>query len=256
MAMKKKYKIIILILAIFVILGLFYTFFIQIRHVNAGEIGVKSSLSENNVHSVKGYVVFMPLYTDLAIYPTTIQVISYDSIPISSKDGIRFHVKPSISYQLNESKVTDLYKMSRSPFSTLNNGYLKDLVAAIYSSTANIFDADSLATNERIFNKLAYESLAVKMEQIGLTLMNTVSNLEYPESIKSAIAIRMKTLQEALIAENKLRYADALRKEDSLRFSALTPLAIQKMFIDKWDGKMPPYTTNGISRIYDSINNK
>lgn len=252
MALSRKYKILISTVVILAIIGSFYMFFLQVRYVKAGEIGVKASLTGTDIHPVRGYVIFMPLYTDFVTYPTTVQIVSYDSIAITSKDGISFHIRPSISYQLNEAKIIDLYKASRSSLDALSKGYLKELVAASYSAVANNFTADSLAVNEQQFKESANKILTAKMEETGLVLKNTIPNLEYPESIKAAIALRVKTLQEALIAENRLRQVDALRKEDSLRFSALTPLAIQKMFIEKWDGKMSAYG-NEVSRIYDSI---
>jgi len=259
MALKKKYKVLITILVLLVLGILFYKFFIQIRHVKAGEIGIKASpgspvdnSADYDIEAIRGYVVFMPLYTDFVVYPTTIQVVSYDSMQVSSKDGIEFQVKPNVSFQLDESKATQFYKVTRSSLEEVSKGYLKEIVASSYVSAANSFTADSLATNERQFDATVNIILAEKMNEFGLILKNTVSNLEYPESIKAAIALRVKTLQDALIAEHRLREVDAIRREDSLRYSALTHLAIQKLFIDKWDGKL---TSGGgeVSRIYDSI---
>lgn len=262
MTIKKKYKALVLILLVLALAGVFYTYFIQIRHVKAGEIGIKASLgspidnaADFDIKAVKGYVVFMPLYTDLVIYPTTIQIAVYDSITVPSKDGVQFRIKPSISYQLDETKVQQFYKSLRLSLSDVSRTYLKEIVSASYVSASNTFTADSLTLSEARFDSLANSILRAKMEDIGLILKNTISNMEYPESIKKAVTLRVKAQQDVLVAERKLIEIDVVRKEDSLRYSSLTPLAIQKMFIDKWDGKMPAYGGE-ISRIYDSISKK
>lgn len=259
MALKKSTKIVITILIIAAILALFYTFFVQVRRVNAGEIGVKASLGspvDNNadfkIEAVKGYVVFMPLYSDVAIYPTSIQVALYDSIRILSNDAVYLHIRPSVSFQLDESKVIQFYKATRSSQPLSDGSYLKELVTSSYITAAATFTADSIANNENEFEELANKILSVKLNEIGIILKNTVSNIDYPESVRYAIDLRAKAVQEALIVESRLRQVEALRKEDSLRYSALTPLAIQKMFIDKWDGKMSG-NKGEVSRIYDSI---
>jgi regulator of protease activity HflC (stomatin/prohibitin superfamily) len=76
--------------------------------------------------------------------------------------------------------------------------------------------------------------------------------MEPPQSLKDAIDAKNKTVQEAMQAENKVRQAEADAKVkkvsaeadkyvNDLKASALTPLIIQQMFIDKWDGKLPVY---------------
>lgn len=258
MALKKKYKFLITLLLIIAVGVLFYTFFVQIRHVKAGEIGVKASLGspidngvDYDIRTVKGYIVFMPLYTDFVTYPTTIQVTTYDDIAISTQDGMQFHLKPSISYQVNEAKAIQLYKSNRS-LSVLNNGYLKEIVTASYAAVANSFSADSLVMNKQQFETLVNTTLVIKMNDIGLELKNITSNMKYPEIIENAISLRAQALQDALVTESKLREIEAQSREDSIRFSVLTPLAIQKMYIEKWDGKMPAYGGE-IYRIHDSI---
>lgn len=259
MALKKRTKVVITILIIAAILALFYTFFVQIRSVNAGEIGVKASLGspvDNNadfrIEAVKGYVVFMPLYSDFVVYPTSVQVASYDSIRIISKDAVYLYVSPSVSYQLDESKVVQFYKATRSSQPLSDGSYLKDLVTSSYIKAAATFTVDSIANNEMKFEELSNKILTEKLNEIGIVLKNMLSNVEYPEAVRHSIDLRIKSMQEALIIEGRLRQVEALRKEDSLRYSALTPLAIQKMFIDKWDGKMPG-SKSEVSRIYDTI---
>lgn len=269
MALKKKYKVLIFTVVILVLLGLFYTYFVQIRQVKSGEIGVKASIGspidnskDYDVEAVKGYVIFMPVYTDFVTYPTTIQLVNYDSMLVVARDGVQFYINPDISYQLDEKKADVYYRSCRLPFSEVGTGYLKTLVSGAYAAAANGFMSDSLVNNMQQFEASAGTMLSAKMNDVGLLLKNSTSNLRIPASIKEIIDLRSLALQNAILAEDKRKQAEAevlleivkadgIRKEDSLRNSSLTPLAIQKMFIDKWDGKLPVY--GDTPKIYKNI---
>ncbi len=265
----KRWKFLLILLLIIVIGGVFTKFFLQIKHIPSGYIGVKSSIgslanssNDYDLKIIKGYAIFMPLHTEITVYPTTIQTASYDSITINALDGTEFVVKPSISYQLDESKVTLLYKNSNQTLSEINNSYLKEIVTHSYAAASGSFSSDSLVSNKNAFEASVNGILSAKMDEIGLILKNTNSNLQIPQKIKEIIALRSQTLQNAILAEDKIKQAEAeaqiilleastKSKEDSLKNSAITSLAIQKMFIEKWDGKLPVY--GDTPKIYKNI---
>lgn len=259
----------IVIVVLLALAVLFYTYFVQVRHVKAGEIGIKASVGnpidngeDFDIQAVKGYVFFMPIYTDFTTYPTTMQIVPYDSMRIVAKDGVQFYVKPSISYQLDEKKVVQYYRAFRKPLNEINQTYLKELVSTSYATAANGFGSDSLVNNQKQFETALNTILSARMSEIGLDLKNVVSNLQVPQQLKDIIALRGEALQNAILAEDKRKQAeaealiqvvnaDAARQGDSLKNAALTPLSIQKMFIDKWDGKLPVYGET--PKIYKNI---
>lgn len=265
----KKWKFLLVLFLILVIGGVFSKFFMQIKHIQSGYIGVQSSIGnpldntvDYNSKVVKGYVVFMPMYTEITIYPTTIQTVAYDSIRINALDGTEFIVKPRISYQVDESKVELLYKSDKQSLSEINNNYLKEIVAHSYAQAAGVFSSDSLVSNKNSFETQVSNILSSKMGEIELILKNTNSNLQIPQKIKDIIALRSQALQNAILAEDKIKQAEAeaqialleartKSREDSLKNSAITSLAIQKMFIEKWDGKLPVY--GDTPKIYKNI---
>lgn len=265
----KKWKFLLAIFLIIIIGGIFSRFFMQIKHIQSGYIGVKSSIgnpldntADYEIKIIKGYVIFMPLYSEITIYPTTVQTASYDSIKINTWDGTEFVVKPRISYQVDETRVVFLYKNSKQALSEINKSYLKEIVAYTYSNTASSFNSDSLISNRNSFESLVYKTLSSKMNDIGLILKNANSNLQIPQTIKEVITLRNQTLQNTIIAEDRKKQTEAesqiqlieaktKSKEDSLRNSAITPLAVQKMFIEKWDGKLPIY--GDTPKIYKNI---
>ncbi|PXV63869.1 regulator of protease activity HflC (stomatin/prohibitin superfamily) [Dysgonomonas alginatilytica] len=266
---RKKWKFLLVLLLIIAIGGIFSKFFMQIKHIPSGYIGIKSSIGnpldnsvDYDIKLIKGYVIFMPLYTEITVYPTTIQTAAYDSIKVNALDGTEFIVKPRISYLLDEAKAKLLYQNNKKSLGEINTGYLKEIIAHSYTTAAGTFSSDSLVSNKNAFEIEVSKTLAAKMSEIGLILKNTNSNLQIPQKIKDIIALRSQTLQNAILAEDRKKQAEAeaeiqlleartKSREDSLKNSAMTNHAIQKMFIEKWDGKLPVY--GDTPKIYKNI---
>lgn len=269
MIIKTKYKALFIIIIIIVLLFLFYTFFIQIRRIESGNIGVKASITnpamssdDYDVTVVHGYVWFIPLLTELTIYSTNVQSVNYNDIVANTKDASSFKIESTISYQLNEKGAIKFYKSFGKSLKDIDKNYLKNIIQSTYDSEISRFTSDSLIQNKSVLDHTIDSVLSVKLHDMGLTLCNMVSNLEYPEEVNERIKLRAKTVQEQIIANNQkqqaenevqiqLIKADATRVQDSLVNSALTPLAIQKMFVDKWDGKLPVY--GDTPKIYKDI---
>lgn len=266
MALAGKYKFLITAVVIIALAVLFYNFFIQVRQIEPGNIGVKSNIGstdDTDMELVKGYVIFMPLLTDLQIYPTTIQTAAYDSLKVTTKDGVQFSVKPSVSYQLDEQKAGLFYKICRKPIDAISKTYLKEIVIKSFDEAANHFVSDSLFYNKHVFDSLATALLTQKASLIGLDMKNISSNLQIPAHISQIMMLRSQALQNAILAEDKriqaeaearldFAAADGQRRKDSLNNSALTPLFIQKLFIEKWDGKLSP--NSDTPKIYKDLN--
>jgi regulator of protease activity HflC (stomatin/prohibitin superfamily) len=85
--------------------------------------------------------------------------------------------------------------------------------------------------------------------------------LVYPETFKKAIEAKNNAVQQALMAENKVKQAEAEAKikiataegnaqalltnaraeaeSNRLRQQTITPLLLQQMWIEKWNGDVP-----------------
>jgi regulator of protease activity HflC (stomatin/prohibitin superfamily) len=92
-------------------------------------------------------------------------------------------------------------------------------------------------------------------------LSQFTSNLLYPESFKKAINAKNNAVQSALMAENKVKQAEAEAKikvataegdaeamltnakaeaeSNKLKQQTLTPMLLQQLWIEKWDGSLP-----------------
>ena len=107
--------------------------------------------------------------------------------------------------------------------------------------------------------------LQEELQKEGFVFQQLTSNLTAPQSLKDAIDAKNRTTQEAYQAENKLRQAEAEakakiiaaeaeKKVNDLKSAALTPLIIQQMYIEKWDGRLPQY--GEVPKLFKDISGK
>ena len=83
-------------------------------------------------------------------------------------------------------------------------------------------------------------------------LEQLTSGLQYPESIVNAVNAKNEAVQKAMKSQNEVAVvkaeaekaiisAKAEAEANRLREQALTPAILEKMWIEKWDGKLPVY---------------
>ena len=243
------------------IVAIFY-FFVRIYHIDSGYIGVKSSknnpIDETDAYytaTVNGYVVYVPLLTNLKIYPTSTLSYSLENIKIHSQDGVEFIASPKISLQLDALKAGDYSKNFKEDID--KNPYIKEAIINSIITATSLYSTDSLIHNKVAYEKQLSEILAGKLKNEYFVLLKNINlNLQYPHEVKDKIELNAKVKQDILVAEtqSKLAYieADSKRKKDSLEYRNLTKLSIQKLFIDKWDGRLAPNPEQPI--MYKEIN--
>lgn len=254
--MNKIRFFIIVIIVIAITAGLF-KWFVAIERIDAGSVGIKVNLvgAERGVADItecSGWVLYMPLFSEIHEFPIYTQVKDYEPFAINAKDGSEFKVDPTFSYKVNPDKVPSIFRSYRKGLGELENGYLRNVIMDCYRNAANLFVSDSLISHRPQFESQVQSMIITEIGKEGFDLQQLTSNLEAPKSLKEAIDAKNKTTQEAIQSENRLRMAEAEakaliiaaeaeKKANDLKSSALTPLIIQQMYIDKWDGKLPTY---------------
>lgn len=244
------------------IFAIFY-FFVRIYHVDTGYIGVKTTI-DNPIDSqagydislVNGYVVYIPSMTNLEVYPTSVFSYNLGKTPIYTKDGISLNFSPKVSLQLDATKA-DQYYAQFQKLELDKNEHISEAIKNVFVNTTSTFDTDSLIHNKVDFEKQIEKQLAEKLSKYAILVKNINSNLEYPNDVKERVELQLKIEQDILVAQTqaKLAYikAESKRQQDSLQYSTLSTLSIQKLFIDKWDGRLAPNPEQPI--MYRDINN-
>lgn len=253
----KKFRALLIGFIAISIIGVFMHWFMAVERIDAGCVGIKVNLvgAERGVADItecSGWVVYMPIFTEIHEFPIYTQVKDYEPFTINAKDGSEFSVDPTFSYKVTPDKVPSIFRSFRRGLPDLENGYIRNVIMDCYRNVANLYPSDSLISHRPQFETAVQSMIISQLQKEGFELQQLTSNLNAPKSLKDAIDAKNKTTQEAIQSENRLRKAEAEakariieaeaeKKVNDLKASALTPLIIQQMYIEKWDGKLPTY---------------
>lgn len=251
------------------------TLFNSCERIDAGHVGVKVNMygdgkGVDDITEVTGWAFYNPLTQKIYEFPTFVQHKEYvknesegidESFIVNSKDGSEFHVSPIINYSVQREKVPYIFGKYRRELSQIEAGFLKTAVYDAFRLATNKYTADELIGNRQVYEIEVRRILEEQLVKEGFTISQFTSNLVYPETFKKAIEAKNNSVQKALQAENEVKTAEAQAKikiataegnakamltsakaeseSNLLRQKTLTPLLLQQMWIEKWDGKLP-----------------
>jgi regulator of protease activity HflC (stomatin/prohibitin superfamily) len=243
--------------------------FASCERIDAGHVGVKVNLygdgkGVDDITEVTGWVFYNPFGTKIVEFPTFMQHKEYtgdESFVVNSKDGSEFHVSPLLNYSVQREKVPYIYSTYRVSLEQIQSGFLKTAVYDAFRLTANSYTAEELISNRQTFEVKVRSQLDSSLIKEGFVISQMTSNLVYPETFKNAIEAKNNAVQAALTAENQVKTAEAQAKikvataegeaqamltsakaeseANRLKQQTLTPLLLQQMWIEKWNGALP-----------------
>ncbi len=266
--LKKRMKTIISgVVGFFILVTLFFS----CERIDAGHVGVKVNQYGDNkgvsdVVEVTGMVFYNPITHSIYEFPTFIQHKEYtgdNSFVVNSKDGSEFHVSPIINYSVKREKVPTIFAKYRRSLEQIEEGFLKTAVFDAFRLATNKYTADELIGNRQNYENEVRRILESQLLNEGFIVNQFTSNLVYPATFKQAIEAKNNAVQAALRAENEVKTAEAQAKikvataegnaqamltsakaeaeANRLKQATLTPMLLQQLWIEKWDGKLPVY---------------
>lgn len=250
-------KAAVIVFALMIIAAIIFKFFISVERIDAGCVGIRVNLvgsdkGVDDITEVTGYTFYAPLISKIYEFPVYTQTKDYKPFKVNAKDGSEFIVDPTLTYYVDAKRVPDIFRQYRMKLTDLENGVIRTVIYDSYRITANSFSSDSLMSNRGLFESNVQNRIQTAFEKMGFIFQNLTSNLEPPQSLKDAVDAKNEAVQEALLAENKIREAEADAKarkikadieryENEQKNAALNSLIIQQKMIEKWDGKLPVY---------------
>lgn len=248
----------------------------SLERVDAGHIGLKVNLTgdERGVSDYTyktGWVVFNNWTEKLYEFPTFQQHIDYSVQTVITKGGFSADIKPSFNYALVPTTVGDMFQNLRLPIKEVEQGWLKTAIVGSVNDVANKWAVDSIFNHRELFEASIIAECNKRISK-WFTVSQLRTNITPPPALQEAIEAKTKALQEVQVAENQkqVAIADALRKmaiargdsaqmviqasgeAEAIRRKQLTlsPLYIEYLKIQQWDGKNPTTVLgNGASTI-------
>ena len=229
------------------------------ERIDAGHEGIRVNLYGNNkgvgeISMVTGMVWYNPFTTAVYEYPTFAQTIDYDAFEVNSKDGTKFTIDPSMIVKIEDGKSPAIFKKYRKKLKEVIDGslyiYVKDAARIVF----NQFTADSIISNRALVDAAFDNKVREAFGKENFLLEQLTPGISYPKSYEEAINAKNKAIQDEMRVTNEVKVAEANAKKqlvaaqaeaeaNRLKQQALTPQILEKMWIEKWDGKLPVYGT-------------
>jgi regulator of protease activity HflC (stomatin/prohibitin superfamily) len=236
-----------------------------VERIDAGHKGIVVNLSgsERGVASYQyttGWVVYNTWFKQVLEFPTYQQHIEYDDQVVITKGGFSATIKPSFNYSLKPEAIGEMFENLRLSVKEIEQGWLKNAIVGAVNDEANKWEVDSIFSNRQQF-----EAAIVAECNLRLTKWFDVSqlrtNITPPEALQESIIAKTKAIQQAeaseqqaiaAIAEGKRKVAvaradsaetiinaQAAAKSIKIKQTELSPLYIEYLKAQAWDGKLP-----------------
>ncbi|MCJ8695563.1 SPFH domain-containing protein [Escherichia coli] len=252
--------------------------------VEPGNVGIKVNKlgDDKGVGEVVGVGRYWTGWnTSIYIFPTFKQMKTYDdafNFQMSDGTTIGYHI--GVAYKVDPTKVTSVFQTYRKGVDDITDTDLRQKIADALNRLASKMSTDKFIDGGKSeLLDAALRDIQGEMGPIGIQVISLsyVGKPEYPDtvvaSINAKVTANQKTLQrqqevqqreaEANMlraeadgqADAKLKLANAEAKSITIRGQALreNPEVLQLEAINKWNGTLPQYMTNGAATPFISV---
>lgn len=259
----------IVIISVGLIVSIFQP--LSVERIDAGNKGLKVNLtgSERGVSSYQyktGWVVYNDWTEQVKEFPLFQQHIEYDAQTVITKGGFAATIKPSFNYSLREDAIGEMFVNLRLDIKEIEQGWLKNAIVSSVNDVANRWNVDDIFNKREEFESAIITECNKRVSK-WFTVSQLRTNIVPPKSLQQAIEGKTKAVQEAQAAQQRTLVAQAEAQEkiaiargDSakaiidaqatalsmkIKQKELTPLYVEFIKAQTWDGKLPSTVAGG-----------
>ena len=248
-----------------------------VTYVEPGHVGILIHRAGGGVDPTPlgpGFRMRNPLLSAIEEYPVYMQTFvltkastegspANDEINVNSKEGQPVSLDVALSFELDPSKVPQLYQTFRADIGTIQHGYLKQTIRqALQEIVGGEPIADILGPKKAEVVSRTQALVEERLAKYGILVRQlTLNEIRAPESVIDAINLKNVMQQQALTAQNELQknefqsrgdsikaagtakailaVAEAQAKANKLIAESVTSTLVQYKLIEKWNGIMP-----------------
>lgn len=237
MEISKRLITTVIVLVILVILAFtsFYT-------INTGERGVVLRLGKLTGVVGEGLHVKMPFMDEVQILSIRDHNLTLNS-EVSSSDIQTIAVEVGLVYSLDPAKVGTIYQTyAKNIETTLIRPTLSEKINAIIAE----YPIEAFVEKRAEISNRIRTTFAAQVEGNGILVKTLlITNHDFSDEFNKAIEDKKIAEQGALAARFTLEKMKLEAEAQMIKQASLSPLVLQEMAINKWDGKMPQYFSGG-----------
>lgn len=236
-----------------------------IERIDAGHVGIKVNLTGNSRGVSKyeyktGWVLYNTWTENIYEFPTFQQHIEFEAQQVITRGGFPADIKPTFNYSLKANAVGDMFVNLRLPIKDIEQGWLKNAIVGAVNDVANGWEVDSVFGHRQAFEAAIVAECNLRLSK-WFIVSQMRSNIIPPEALQEAIIAKTKSVQQAEASTQQAIAAQAdgqrkiaVAKADSaeliinasaaaksikLKQQELTPVYIEYVKAQAWDGKLP-----------------
>jgi regulator of protease activity HflC (stomatin/prohibitin superfamily) len=242
-----------------------------VEKVDSGYKGIKVSLvgskrGVTNYQYKTGWVVYNTWTEQMLEFPTFQQHIEYDDQQLITRGGFPATIKPTFNYSLKEENIGDMFVNLRLGIKDVEQKWLKNAIIGAVNDVANTWEVDSIFGHRQSFEAAIVAECNVRLSK-WFNVSQLRTNITPPEALQDAIIAKTKAIQQAeaseqealtAIAEGKRKVAVARADSAEMIINAsaaamsikikqtqITPMYIEYLKAQAWDGKLPTTVAGG-----------
>jgi hypothetical protein len=250
----------------------------ELERVDAGHVGIKVNLTgdKRGVSSYEyktGWVMYNTWTEQMLEFPTFQQHIDYKDQTVITKGGFAATIKPSFNYSLKPTAIGNMFENLRLDIRQIEQGWLMNAIVSSVNDVANKWEVDAIFNNREQFEAAIVTECNKRLSK-WFEVSQLRTNIIPPASLQKAIESKTKAVQEAqaatqrkLVAEAEAQEKIAIAKGDSakviidaqalalamkIKQKEITPLYVEYLKAQAWDGKLPT-TVAGSSGTFLNI---
>lgn len=244
---------------------------LELERVDAGHVGIKIKLTGNSrgvsdYEYKTGWVMYNSWTEQMLEFPTFQQHIEYADQTVITKGGFSATIKPSFNYSLKANSIGDMFENLRLDIKQIEQGWLMNAIVSSVNDVANKWEVDAIFNKREEFEAAIISECNKRLSK-WFMVSQLRTNIIPPQSLQAAIESKTKAVQEAqaamqrtLVAEAEAQEKIAKAKGDSakvvidaqaaaaamkLKQREITPLYVEYIKAQSWDGKLPTTMAGG-----------
>lgn len=236
------------------------TLLTAIRSVDTGKIGVVTSYGKVTGRELSEGLSWVAPWgvNNVTVYDIKTQKVEAQS-EAASKDLQNISATVVLTYNLNRGKVSEVHQGVGKDFQSIE---IDPQVQEAFKAVSAKYTASELITNRAQVKADVVKNLQDRVEKNGRYNIQDVAitNFKFSAAFDAAIEsvqVANRNIEKArqelettrVESEKRIAEATAAAEAQRLQQQTLSPLLIQKQWIEKWDGKLPT-TATGDSTIF------
>lgn len=228
---------------IFIILFLLFC----VRIVGVGQVGVKTRLGSVAGQYNSGVLLKMPWPIE-RLYKFDVKT-QKDQADVAAASNDLQDVNATIvtNYHINNEQVGNLFKGVGIDYKAR---IIDPAIQESFKATTAQYPIGDLVTKRPELKNKSLEALKKRLAIRGIVIEDiSITNLSFSPSFTRAIEQKQVAEQQAEQAKFNLEKAQIDAQAQETQKASLTPEILQKMAIEKWDGKLPQATGGNVPFI-------